>query len=134
MWVRKSDREIEKQNRRLWLSFRGPAIWCLLVFAAAIATILSPRNAEGRWPCDWATFLCRASVVGAIAGVAVYALQIAFQRRIGLFGVSRDVVMCDICHRVKRRDSETECECGGKFGEFDDWKWIDEPTRVSDDE
>ena len=92
----------------------------------AVASLFSPRNVKGIWPEDWLVFLLRVGVLGGIVAIASYALQILLGRRFNPLGINVDVVICDNCGRVKRRDREMRCKCGGKFDDFDNWMWEEE--------
>lgn len=130
MWVRKSTHKITRERGHLWLSFRGPVLWFLIMFAGAIVlTAQGPRTAVAHWPSTWFEVISRATVFAAVVAIGVYVLQIILNSKLDPFAVKVDVVMCDTCHRVKRRDGEASCECGGKFNDFDNWMWVDQPEK-----
>lgn len=124
MWVRKSSQQIAKE-RRMWSSFRGPLLWFLIMFVGGVAlTFQGPRFPVTHWPSTWQEAFCVAVFPAAIVAVVAYLLQLILKKRITVLD-DVDVVICDACHRVKRRDSESTCECGGKFEDFDNWTWIE---------
>jgi hypothetical protein len=127
MWVRKTNQHNTSKCGRLWLSFRGPVLWFLVTFAGGILLALrGPYLAVTHWPSTWPEVISSATSFAAVFAIGSYALQILLKRRLVPFAVECDVVMCDTCHRVKQRDRETTCECGGKFDDFDNWTWIEE--------
>lgn len=137
MWVRKSDHQMAREHSRVWLSFRGPAIWFLICFVATIAlAIQGPRAPVGqrRWPDSWCEALVWAAFDGTVAAAVVYILQIILRRRLNPLTIHAKVVMCDSCHRVERRDSVSKCECGGTFDDFDNWTWIEGDERKEEGE
>ena len=128
--MRMSDQEITRERGRFWLSFRGPVLWFLIMFAGAIvSTAGGPRLAATHWPGTWSEIIYLASCFAALVSLGAYALQIVLKTKLDPFAVRVHVVMCDTCHRVKRRDCEDRCECGGKFDDFDNWMWIDESEK-----
>lgn len=127
MWVHKSSPQITRERGRLWLSFRGPVLWFVTMFAGGIMLAAQgPRHAVAHWPSTWSEVILSATSFAAFVAIVTYVLQIVLKARLYPFSVRVDVVMCDTCHRVKRRDREGCCECGGKFDDFDNWTWIDE--------
>ena len=125
MWVRKTDEQIVRGHRGLWLSFSGPLLWFLLLFVCAIGrTLEGPFRPVQRWPETWPEILCRALVFAATASLLVYVLQLAVRRKI--YPVNGKVVICDRCHRVTRPTRARKCTCGGDFDNFDNWTWIDD--------
>lgn len=127
MWVRKSNQEITKERGRLLWSFRGPVLWFLIMFAGAVLlTLQGPRIAAAHWPTTWSEVIYRATLFATVVAIGVYALQIVFKTQLDPLAVRGHFVMCETCHRVKRRDREASCECGGKFDDLDNWRWTDE--------
>lgn len=127
MWVCKSDAQIVRERSRVWLSFSGPAVLFLICFLAGIGIgIQGPRRGagEGHWPDTLPKILCDAAVISTVVAIAGYVLQIVRRRKLDSLVVPIKVVMCDTCHRVKHRDRENKCECGGTFDDFDKWTWI----------
>ena len=127
MWVRKSDEQIARDRPRLWLSFRGPLLWFLVLFVLGIPrAIEGPRSPVQTWPQTWPEILSSSWRFAATVALAVYILQFVLRRRIGPTGSSGKVVICDTCHRVMHPSSEGKCQCGGKLDDFDNWTWIDD--------
>lgn len=130
MWVRKSNQRVIKKPSGFWLCFRGPVLWFITTFAGAIVlTARGPRLPAAHWPSTWSEVISRAALSAAVVAIGVYALQIVLKIRFDPFAVRVDVVICDTCHRVKRRDAEASCECGGKFDDFDNWMWKDDGDK-----
>ena len=126
MWVRKSDQQIANDRSRLWLSFRGPLLWFLVLFVGGIVCIsVRPRETNvGRGLGTWHEVVANAMVLAAIAGVVIYVLQLVLRRRIDPLEVGGKIVICPKCHRVTRPSRDNLCECGGRFDDFDNWEWI----------
>jgi hypothetical protein len=111
----------------LWRSFCAPILWSLIIFIADIArSIQGPRFAVMHWPRTWHEILSTALLFAVIAGLVVYVLQLAIGRPLSPFEFGAKVVICDTCYRVKRRDSDEKCECGGMFEDFENWTWIED--------
>jgi len=131
MWMRKSDQQMARERSRLWLSFRGPVVLFLIVFIGGIGiAIQGPRRnaGEGHWPTTLSAIFINATMIATVAAIAGYALQLVLRRTIRPLDTGVKVVICDTCYRVKRRDGENKCECGGTFDDFDKWTWIDDES------
>jgi hypothetical protein len=129
MWMRNSDQQVAREHSRLRLSFRGPVFSFLIMFIGGIGiAIQGPHRAGGGWPHTWPEVLSGATLLAGIVAVFHYALQLVLQRRINALGISDEVVICDTCYRVKRRDGEGICGCGATFDDFDKWTWIDDES------
>lgn len=126
MWVRKSKQQIAKDRRR-WLSFRGPLIWFVVMFLLGTAKgLMGPTRSVTHWPSTWGQLLASSAVFAAFVALAVYVLQIISKKQVRFLDDEVSIVFCGTCHRVKRRDNQNTCECGGKFEEFDNWTWIED--------
>jgi hypothetical protein len=127
MWVRKSARQMAGEQSGARLSFRGPAALFFICFLASVASAVGgPRfYANGRWPGSWRDILFGATVIATVAAIAGYFLQLVLRRRLDPWAINAKAVICDACHRVKRRGGQSRCECGGTFEDFDSWTWID---------
>ena len=53
----------------------------------------------------------------------MYILQFTLRSKDPLRLGGSKIVMCNTCYRVKHVDGKDSCECGGKFEDFDTWKW-----------
>jgi hypothetical protein len=122
MWVRKTAEQMAMERDRIRLSFRGPAAWfaiCLLLNTVMIfgkaCTSIDSKTLYGM-------FLI-AIALATLVAIVGYVRQIIHGKT--LDSLSIRIVICDRCHRVKRRDGEVKCECGGTFDDFDKWTWID---------
>jgi hypothetical protein len=127
VWLRKSEELLAKEHYRR-LSFLEPALLWLTCVAATVAIFLEgPRfPTNGVWPTTWSKVVYKAALLGTIVAIADCILQVFFRKSIMSFVRPLHVVMCDNCHRVKHRDRQTMCECGGTFDDFDNWMWVDE--------
>jgi hypothetical protein len=136
MWMRKSDEQMAQMARersRYWLSLQGPAIMFVVGFGASCGAAIVGGRAPApqvHWPSTWhEVFPCTiyvATLIGTIAAIAGYILQLVLKRRINPFASKVKVVICNACYRVKRLDSESKCECGGTFERFENWTWVDD--------
>jgi hypothetical protein len=129
MWTRKSNEQLARERRRIWLSFSGPAALFVICFIANLGIamrgpLLGGRS--GRWPDTWSLMFGVSAFVGAFAAIAGYALQVILGRKLVSLTEYGKIVICDTCHRVKHGDRERKCECGGAFDNFDHWTWLDE--------
>src|SRR6185295_16857116 len=126
MWIRKTEEEIARERSRIWLSIKEPAVLFLICFFANLAVAMQgPRlRVSGRWPDTWHKMLFGSTIIAMIAAITGYALQILRRKKLSSLTKYGKVVICNACHRVKHRDNESDCECGGKFDEFDNWTWI----------
>jgi hypothetical protein len=120
MWTRKTNEEMAKERRHARLSVRRPIEWFLIcffgVFMAGLGAPIGPAGSPD-------TFRVAAEI-SAIVAIGCYVLQFVF-RRSRLEVPDARIVMCDMCHRVKHRGSDAQCECGGTFDDLGNWMWIE---------
>jgi hypothetical protein len=128
MWVRKSDQQVVKRPGRVLSFFRAPMAWFLVGFVVSVGIALRGPMYPVRsfWPATWSEILLRASQIGLALAIVVLALQLILRRSISFRASSAKVVICNKCHRVKHRDRDGACECGGNFEDFDNWTWIED--------
>jgi hypothetical protein len=127
MWVRKSEQQMAAERSRPWLSFSGPAVLFVICFLADLGIALRGPfypTGQGHWPVTWSAMLGGAAFVATVVAIATYILQLVLRRRLDPWAIHAKVVICDTCHRVKHRDAENKCECGGAFDDFNKWTWI----------
>lgn len=109
-------------------------MWFLIVYVLGVAiAIQGPRRSVTHWPSTWREVLSGSVLCAAVVAIVAYALQLVLRKKIDPLGIDADVVFCDTCHRVKRRDSQARCECGGRFDDLDNWNWIDDEKDKSED-
>jgi hypothetical protein len=128
MWMRKTEEQVARESR-VWPSLGGPAALFLICFLASIGiAIQGPRQGAGQvnWPHSWSEALFGATFIAMVAAIAGYVLQVLLRRKLSSLTKYGKIVICDACHRVKHRDGETKCECGGTFDDFEKWTWVDE--------
>jgi hypothetical protein len=126
MWIRKSEDQIARERPNLWLSFRGPLLWFLILLVlGTFITIEGPRGAVQRWPETWGAILANSIVLAGISSLIVYVLQLVLRRKIDPLEINGKFVICDNCHRVTRPGDKARCECGGRFDDFDNWIWTE---------
>ena len=135
VWMRKTVDELDSECHRPWLAFGGPAAVSFLAFIGSfVMGLVGPRNYYGTQagatnpPTTWgealATSALRALVMAIAAFPCPYVYQLLAGRR--LFSISSKVEICNKCYRVKSSDGEEACSCGGRFEDFDLWKWVDD--------
>lgn len=127
MWIRKSEEQISSERNHLWLSLRGPAVLFLICFLAGIGiAVQGPRSGgDVSWPHTWFEVLRNATSIAMIAAIIGYVLQLVLRKKLNPLANHAKIVICDTCYRVKHRDCENKCECGGTFDDLDNWTWID---------
>jgi hypothetical protein len=136
MWVRKSEEQAARERSRRSRSFGEPAALaavCFLCFFGKLAE--APRFPGQHGPYSWSEILGFSTFAAAVVAIAGYVVQVACQRPLSSVVSalsSTTVVMCDTCHRVKRRDREQKCECGGTFDDFENWTWIEGDEEEED--
>jgi hypothetical protein len=130
MWVRKTEKQVAGERQRLWLSFREPALLSLVVFSVSVLLAIEgpryPPPYNGRWPNMWREIFGGSAFMALVAGVAGYVFQLVVGKTIASMGSYGKIDICNACYRVKRRDRDNKCECGGEFENFDNWMWIDD--------
>ncbi len=136
MWVRKTPEEIAKERNTLWRRLSSLMMAAFLGFGLSIALMSGGRYGPHH-PITSAGFLL-AVAVGLIAMVAAYLAQLRFgkplfSRYCGQPSGGRysppgyeGSQICDTCHRVRPYDPQQVCDCGGKFEDLDDWKWVED--------
>jgi hypothetical protein len=132
MWIRKSDEqaasERRHERRQVWLSYEEPAVVFLVCLVGFVGrSIIGPsRPVQAAGPTSFHEIFVVAAAVATMAAIVGYGLQIIFGRRLFSLVPGPKVDMCDTCHRVKRRDTESTCECGGSFEDIEEWTWVDD--------
>lgn len=125
MWVRKSEEQAARERDRAWRSFRDPAILAgFCFFGLLVSFARAPRFPGMHGPHPWSEILGFSAIGAAVIGIAAYLVQIGCQKSLTSILALNRCVMCDTCHRVKRRDREQQCECGGTFDDFGNWTWV----------
>jgi len=87
--------------------------------------IEGPRQGLPSWPRSWLDVIVISTFISTVAAVADYALQLILGRKLDPWDIHVRLDICDTCHRIRRRDKSTLCDCGGRFDDFDNWTWID---------
>ena len=127
MWVRKSDEQVAKERRASWRSFRPAFAWFVLMFLGGIVkAIQGPNQHAEHWPITWSEILLCSTLFATVFAVVMYVLQLTLRSSDPFGFCGGKVVMCDRCYRTKNVDGKHTCECGGKFDDFDNWKWVDD--------
>jgi hypothetical protein len=133
MWVRKSEEQAARERDRAWRSFRDPAILAgFCFFGLLVSFARAPRFPGMHGPHLWSEILGFSTLGAAMAAIIAYVLQVVCQKSLTSILTPKYFVMCDTCHRVKRRDREWKCECGGTFEDFDNWTWIEGDEEEED--
>jgi hypothetical protein len=129
MWVHKTTKEIADQRRKLWFAFGGPFFILILVFFCGVIKDMAGLYKAGHSPSREFTLgqiLSFASGFAVSAAIVTYLCQLLFGRPLLSLMEKSKVLICDKCFRMKNSDGQQSCECGGKFEDFDLWKWIDD--------
>jgi hypothetical protein len=127
MWVRKSNEQMAGETRersRVWRSFRGPAVLFIIWFLFSIFVELKGS------PSSLCELLCVAAFIATVVAIASYVLQVMYGRKLDLWTIRANSVICDTCYRVKRLDGDNKCGCGGSFENFDNWAWVEDLKRT----
>jgi hypothetical protein len=134
MWIRMTPDEYRKQYYS-WRKFVfQPVVVSSIAFAlASLKGIAGPKpgtpvSNAGYVAHSYCEAVQNGAIWAALVGIVCLLLEIAFRRP--LFAVFRrfgaQVVICSKCFRVKNRNSESNCACGGEFEDIEHWKWIDD--------
>ena len=113
----------------MWLSLGEPAVLFIVCFFARHCYARpgpSLSHSKDVGLTHGLRLSSHATVFATIAAIVCYVLQVLFGRRLSSLIPDSKVDICDSCHRVKRRDGKSTCECGGTFEDFDKWTWADE--------
>ena len=104
----------------LWVAVALWAMWlCLVALSALLA---------GRSPREW--LLPVHGFLGA-AGLHIAAIALALGIVLWLRRSRPDkpgAWVCHKCNRVKIRDDQTACDCGGSFLALDEMKWVEDSS------
>ena len=131
MWTKKSPEQIAAERRGLWRHVRGPLLWFLLMFVGGIGlAIQGPRLHEEHWPSNLSEMILGAAFSAGVFVIAIYALHFIFGMNVPW--AAPKIMICDTCHRVKHRDGESRCQCGGTFDDFDTWTWVEDQGEEED--
>ncbi|MGA2062160.1 MAG: hypothetical protein ABSG67_16875 [Thermoguttaceae bacterium] len=75
---------------------------------------------------SWGDLLVCATKVGLYTAIIIYIWQVLYGKHIfSIMSQSNNVLICEKCFKVKAFDGQQSCDCGGKFENFDLWKWDD---------
>jgi len=129
MWVRKNAKEIAEDRCNIWLAFGGPALACAIAFVLTVVGTLAgpkPSHQVVCWPTNWYQTIRVAAKVSILATIVAYVCQVLFGKPIMSLLFSSNVCVCNKCYRVKSPDGQQSCACGGRFEDFELWKWVDD--------
>ena len=127
MWVRKTHNDMACERRRLWFSLGGPIFCAIITFACCILKgFIGSIRQISYTPSSWVDILVYCAKISIILAIIVYLVQLLFGKPLlSLLLYKSKVMICDKCFRLKNFDGQETCECGGKFENFDLWKWDD---------
>ncbi|MGO8691326.1 MAG: hypothetical protein ACLQLG_17020 [Thermoguttaceae bacterium] len=127
MWARKTGDEIANEPRKVWWAFSGPTLASFMMFVGGVLSLVTgPKFGGGASrPSTAGGFLFKAAVLSLLAWLFAYVCQIIFRKPFFSL-LSRKVVICNNCYRVKSPDGNARCGCGGEFEDFARWKWVDD--------
>jgi hypothetical protein len=126
MWVHKTLEDIAGERRKLWLAFGEPVIFALIVFVGGVIRVSTgPFLPTTHWFSSWTQALVFVAEMSLISAIITYLCQLWFGQPIfSLTTYQSKILICNQCYRVKSSDGEQSCGCGGKFEDFDLWKWV----------
>ena len=143
MWVRKTAGEILKERSTLWKRLPSLMLAGFFGFCVGISATCG-GGGGGRYggpyqpgKFTWPGVLI-AVVLGGLAMLYAHVVQMRFREKMfanrcrSLFrgGIlppkNLGVQICNTCHQTKLYDRQSDCDCGGKFENIDDWKLVDD--------
>ena len=77
MWVRKSAEQVAMERRALWVSFKGPAFWFVVIFFCFIGKgLLGTYLPQQRGTFTWPEILVCSTLFAVVGAVVIYVLQL----------------------------------------------------------
>lgn len=140
MWMHKSEKELMKIRQlkvNAYKKTRQPLILSLVLILIASIDIkigFNKFDIQTLTPITWKAFfkegIIIALIIGLIAFIFVYALQIILKRQIFL---KPEAMICLKCEKSKSDDKIYQCDCGGEFVPLDELEWVEEkkPSSIS---
>jgi hypothetical protein len=126
MWIRKRNDGIVRKQKRLWLSFRGPFIYFIIMFICGVLlSFRGPLYATTYWPSSFSEILCSAMQYALIIFVIAYIYQFISKKQIIFININDNIVICDKCQCVKKKNNNNLCTCGGHYDDIENWEWVD---------
>jgi hypothetical protein len=101
-------------------------LWAVLLCLAALSAVLAGRP-PGEWLLPVPGFLGAAGLNLAVVALAFGTIR--WLRR--SHADNPGAWVCQECNRVKIRDDQTVCKCGGSFLALDEMKWVEGPSLAN---
>jgi hypothetical protein len=133
MWVRKTPTEIimerHEPRHRLFSAWRRlsnlmPA--GLLGFCLGIAVSGEGGGRYGPGKPITSTGVLVGATFGLLAMIAARLRQRRFRKPLFFRPWQGRSQICGTCHQLRPYDRHPDCDCGGKFEDSDDWKWVED--------
>lgn len=135
MWVKKTEQELAKERKDFRPSFIAP----ITVFISATLVMIISKITGGakiyfgREPFNLMEFISSLPIILLIATsltLVVYLLQLIL--RINFLKEKEKVVICEKCNYKKVNDGNFICDCGARFINITEMKWIEDDNRSPD--
>ncbi len=139
MWKRKTEddykkaeREREKEAIFLGLSM-GNILFSLTVaiFFAFCGYVAKPDDLTWMIACFVMSFI--ACCIGSQLFDDPASIADIFHAGAGTKYPEYSNVICNVCHSVVLLSKNKKCECGGKYEPFDDWKWVEDEIKETEE-
>ncbi|MGA2052456.1 MAG: hypothetical protein ABSH19_04005 [Opitutales bacterium] len=119
MWVERTPEDLARAKRKRQSARFAVAVFAGLVFAVVHLFVEHHRYVTTYIPLDQVGPRVSGSVfIGVIVGIVVY----SFWGK----GLRKQNSVCPQCDKLKPKDGISQCECGGRFRNADEMKWIDD--------
>ena len=123
--------DIAREHKKIWLSFGGPSMLSIIGFIAGIFMgLVGPINPivgiPSYSPSCLSDLITQSFKLGLFLFFVVYLWQILAGKPFFPLMYLSKILICNKCFKVKRSDGNQSCDCGGKFEDFDLWKWVEE--------
>jgi ribosomal protein L37E len=132
VWVRKTRKERARERNAPAQRLKSLLLAGFLGFALGVG-VMSTGNLGSNGRVTGTGFLV-AIVFGLVAMYGAHRARLRygkplFTRQHGqtqgkYLPVSTDRQICNRCGRMRFYDRQPDCECGGKFEDFEEWKWV----------
>ena len=127
MWIKKTNEEIKRSKRWIWLKFLGACFTGSIILSpfltltygwyegAITGEFAAPKE-------QWAERLPSSLLFGFIVG----GLAFIFEHRVPA------AMVCTRCESVKKYDANSTCSCGGTYENIKLLKWVEIPKPESE--
>jgi hypothetical protein len=127
MWVKKTDREIldDRRKERKRVTILTIIFWVLssLILVVRPNRYALMNGASPGWELVWSQITSPRRIVASVFISGVLLLTLFWWPRFS--GKRRPTsVICPKCEKVKSPDDQWQCQCGGRFVNLDEMKWV----------